>query len=341
MIEDYLNFHLDLDERIAAFKNRKQYSCEIEVTNRCNLACRYCYVSANKSNLDLDEDVIIKIIDELWDYGIKEIGWIGGEPLLYGALWNLMRYVKSNTQMRNVLYTNGILLEKYTKYILAMVDRVVVHLDSIEGVTWQAGQNKPCNDGNLQIMRGINTIVKNGFNSSKIIISIPLTLETCDTVSDTMKWARDAGIRFINLIPLTGIGRGKDENFIRPIQLKEALMRRASVLKLPFLLKLGISEYCKQFQLTDFTIAYNGDVLRYIDDYRPVANIKDGSLKEILDVCADDLRLEEWVSGDTLNNKADVCKDCEYCKYCFGNPVSRPNPIIGKPDGDCWKVSHE
>ena len=41
-------------------------------------------------------------------------------------------------------------------------------------------------------------------------------------------------------------------------------------------MELGISEYCKQFQLTDVTVNHAGHVFPYIDNFSSVGNVLTG-----------------------------------------------------------------
>ncbi len=109
-IEQYLEHYFNLSERIDYFKRGLQYSAEIEVTNQCTMSCRYCYVEAvNDKGISHDPSFVVSLLKLIDNYGVREIGWIGGEPLMYNGLEDLMAATVS-LGMSNVLYTNGTLL---------------------------------------------------------------------------------------------------------------------------------------------------------------------------------------------------------------------------------------
>lgn len=341
-IESYLEHYFNISERIEYFKNGKQFSAEIEITNRCNLTCRYCYVQAvNEKGISLKKDFIRNLINDLHSYGIREIGWIGGEPLLYKDLAKLMRYTSSKN-IKNVLYTNGVLIDEENVIWISKEcknGRIIIHLDSTKYKNFAKGQLKPKQKNHSKIMNSFDLLIKAGYPPEKIILAIPLSKACNQTAEETMQFVADKGIKFINLIPLTSLGRSEQYGeFISKEEMKETFEKRSEILKKPWLNKLGICEYCKQFQLTDFAVSYNGNIYPYIDDFRSQGNVLKGdNIIDILNRYANTMKLSEWVSKDTLRNKMNPnCGNCEFEKYCFGNPVSREKFYIGEPDHDCW-----
>ena len=81
----------------------------LEVTSRCNLSCRYCYVNGCKAEPSLSE--IKKIIDEAADLSIFQFCISGGECFLRKDIFKILEYaVKKGLDLSIV--TNGALLNK-------------------------------------------------------------------------------------------------------------------------------------------------------------------------------------------------------------------------------------
>lgn len=81
-----------------------------DITSKCNDYCTFCYREVNNSDLSLIDNKVI--LQKLLDYGIEKISFVGGEPLLYKDLFELIAYGKSIAK-KNVVFsitTNGILL---------------------------------------------------------------------------------------------------------------------------------------------------------------------------------------------------------------------------------------
>lgn len=337
-LEAYLEHHFNLSQRIEAHKNRKQWSCELDLVNVCNWSCSYCYTTANSSKDRLDVQQLKQIIDDLHAYGIGEIGWIGGEPLLYQGIEELMEYTQARG-IQQALYSNATLLDKKWEPVLKYIDRCLFHVDSIRYEVWANTQIQPSRKTFERYMRNIPELIERGFDRTRIIICTPLTRPNYECLEETIDWTVDLGIENSSLIPLTPLGRSNDmEKFITPDEIRQAMQMRADKHNKPWLIELGPCEFCKQFQATDFTINYQGNVRPYADDYRHVGNVLKEPLLEILEREAQVLGLHDYVTEDSLGNTIPFCSECEYRKYCFGNVVSRKHPTPDRPDEDCWLV---
>jgi len=85
--------------------------CEIvhlEISNKCNLSCNYCY--NEKQSKELTTEQWKQIIDSLVAYGVFQITFGGGEPLLYREWPNLVKYAVQKG-LNVGMTTNGLLLD--------------------------------------------------------------------------------------------------------------------------------------------------------------------------------------------------------------------------------------
>lgn len=80
----------------------------IELTTRCNLACRHCYLGKNKPE-DLSFELLRRALREFGRIGGLRAIFSGGEPLLYSHFNNLNSYL-TRLPFRSILLTNGLLL---------------------------------------------------------------------------------------------------------------------------------------------------------------------------------------------------------------------------------------
>jgi MoaA/NifB/PqqE/SkfB family radical SAM enzyme len=79
----------------------------ISITNDCNLSCQGCWVSRTDNSQSLDITAINKIIEQSKVHGSYFFGILGGEPLLYKAIFEVF---KSHPDCYFQLFTNGTLL---------------------------------------------------------------------------------------------------------------------------------------------------------------------------------------------------------------------------------------
>lgn len=111
----------------------------LEVTQRCNLDCTYCYLSENSEALkDIPLQEVLRRVDMIHaHYGDHtDVQITGGDPTLRkrDELMTIVRYIKSK-KMRSSFFTNGI---KATRSLLEElcengVEDVAFHVDLTEG----------------------------------------------------------------------------------------------------------------------------------------------------------------------------------------------------------------
>ncbi len=84
----------------------------IELTSRCNLACRYCYIHTPEARIEneLSPARLHRLVDELTAAGNLFVVVTGGEPLLHPAFAELYRHMRSNG-LYVIVFTNGTLVD--------------------------------------------------------------------------------------------------------------------------------------------------------------------------------------------------------------------------------------
>lgn len=344
----FLNEEFQVNERVEAFKKRRFYSVEIELTDGCCLSCNYCYVSSRQNaEHELTLEKAKELIDSLIGYGIKRFWWGGGEPLLNSQWKEILGYAKKKGVIENLVFTNAFLLTKETcQDLRRLADRVTIHLDTIRSSTFEKLQMHKNKHFHTNILNGIDNLLKTGFDNNMIRWNITLTRTSLPDLEDTLKFAIcEKKIKTVVLIPLFKCGRASaiyQNEKLSVDELKYAFSLRAKIENRPYLLKLGPSEFCKQYQLTSFAINAKGDVLPYVDCFTPIGNVYHENVCDIITKNFDFLSFKELVSTDTYKNRLHgKCKGCKDEKYCFGNPTMTLNNIgtLLESDPYCWRGS--
>ena len=86
------------------------YSVLIELTHRCNLACKHCFVVPEDRN-ELSADNIKDILDQLIEAGTFYVGWTGGEIFTRSDCCDIMDYAREKGFFQ-ILLTNGTLIDE-------------------------------------------------------------------------------------------------------------------------------------------------------------------------------------------------------------------------------------
>lgn len=140
----YLNFLLDLIKG-RLFSQVKPLIVGLNVTNRCNLRCPYCYGDYfNRKARDFTKEELLNLIDKLKKMGTRIIYLSGGEPLMRKDIEEIINSIKEKA-MLCFMTTNGILVPDKIKS-LKKLDSLTISLDG----------DKNTND----INRGQGTFVK-------------------------------------------------------------------------------------------------------------------------------------------------------------------------------------
>ena len=87
------------------------YAVQFELTSRCNLKCRHCYMDIEKDySSELSTEEVIGIIDQLVDIGTFYLGFTGGEIFTRKDLFEIAGYAKKKGFFISFM-TNGTLIE--------------------------------------------------------------------------------------------------------------------------------------------------------------------------------------------------------------------------------------
>lgn len=151
-------------ERMAS--KRGLVSFDLEVTARCNFACRHCYINlpagdtlAQKRELSLQE--IREIVDEAVSLGALWCLITGGEPLLREDFCDIYSYLREKGLMVSV-FTNGSLVtdghvELFKKYPPREVEVTVY------GITRETYEKVTLKPGSFSAFcRGLGLLLENG-----------------------------------------------------------------------------------------------------------------------------------------------------------------------------------
>lgn len=139
----------------------------IEITNNCNLRCRYCIRGDFKKSKYIDKKVIKKLISNVEKLGATRIVFSGGEPLLHPDIFELIKYGK----LPKIIMTNGVLLDgdmiSKINCCKKNIEFLKISLDGFNGHDFTRGretseiirQNLRNLQNNSQIPFFINTVV--------------------------------------------------------------------------------------------------------------------------------------------------------------------------------------
>jgi uncharacterized protein len=148
-LEEYITKRSTLVEETRIEKNKKCHRLTINITNQCNLACRYCYANCGDYKQDSLPEIERRSVEnairqtiELYPEGINLIQLFGGEPLLAGRkLEKIINIIKAVCEEKAVqvpmfgMVTNGTLIDDETaKFLVNNLVSITISLDGSEVV---------------------------------------------------------------------------------------------------------------------------------------------------------------------------------------------------------------
>ena len=109
----------------------------IMLTYRCNLRCPYCFANefVNKEDMDISLENFDKALDFIATDETGRVGLIGGEPLIHRRFKDIMeKLIFDNRFEKIVIYTNGLLIDKYINQLVHPKTTFLVNCNSPEDI---------------------------------------------------------------------------------------------------------------------------------------------------------------------------------------------------------------
>lgn len=106
-----------------------------EVTNYCNYQCKHCCASANiiDTQNELDTKQCFSILDQLNDFGIKEIYFSGGEPFSRKDILGILERARNYGIVCNISTNGSYITDDIAKYLKKLnINKVHISLDSMK-----------------------------------------------------------------------------------------------------------------------------------------------------------------------------------------------------------------
>lgn len=107
------------------------------ITGKCNYRCRHCYMDAEHGLLgEADTATMLRLIDEIYEYGISSVDITGGEPFVRKDFWQLIDHLREKEIYVHKIYTNGACI---TEQVLREFDKRKLKPEfgiSFDGIGW-------------------------------------------------------------------------------------------------------------------------------------------------------------------------------------------------------------
>jgi radical SAM protein with 4Fe4S-binding SPASM domain len=307
------------EEVAEAVRNGKLLSMEIEFNSICNFRCMYCYAAENgqRSN-ELTVEQFQDVITQAKDLGARKIIVLGGEPMLYPSILDMLRFIR-DLDMDVELFTNGSgITPEMAQTLYGMRVRVVLKMNTFnEKIQDTLSGRKGAYD---QIRRAFDNLKQAGYPSADRFMGVSTVVcrQNIDELPKLWVWLRDQNIApYFEMITPQG---GARDNSALDINTKEAEEFFHKIAELDRT-KYGhhweprpplVGGVCLRHQ---FSCAVNseGYVQPCVGVTIPIGNVREKKLADILkdsEVVSDLKSYRSMIKGP--------CGNCDHISECYG-----------------------
>ena len=109
-----LFWHLDRVNEWQSGANIAPLYIDMGITQRCNIACEYCYyaVPENQKKDTIPTESLIRFLQEAAEVGVRAIGFLGdGEPMIHPGVYDAV-IAGANAGLDMAISTNGVVMKE-------------------------------------------------------------------------------------------------------------------------------------------------------------------------------------------------------------------------------------
>jgi radical SAM protein with 4Fe4S-binding SPASM domain len=194
---------------------------DLAVTYRCNNNCYFCYTGGPRDMAELDTNSWKKALDILWDSGVPQVVFTGGEPTLREDLVELIDHAK---EFVTGLITNGRRLDSLARDLKRVdLDYVQVSLESHRPEIHD--RMVGVNGAWRETCDGIRSARQSGL---EVITNTTLTGDNAASFSSLIEIGPSLGLKTMACNTLICSGRGtctRQERGLTPEEMKAVLAK--------------------------------------------------------------------------------------------------------------------
>lgn len=276
------------------------------LTDKCNLHCKHCCMSAKTYSKNSNEKIILdpSIIKKIVNFNPSTIILTGGEPLVADNFLDILMWLKDNYHNQVFLSTNAILIDKDN--VDCLCKAIDIFDISLDGLTAEKSDKIRGTGTFDKVIESIKLLQKAG--AKKIRLSNALSAETKDDSALFHKMCKEIGVEPI-IRYMTPTGRAKDNNLCFS---DELIKFKGSAHFTPSICGAGV---------TSITVDSSGNVYpcnNFIEDEYKIGNVLSDDIQEVIN----NYRQQKWFKNFSryLPNYRSECKDCEVSQYCWTCP---------------------
>ena len=327
------------EEIAEASRNGRLLSLEIEFNSVCNFRCLYCYAANQPSPPDeLTTDEFKDVIRQAKDLGARKVIILGGEPMLYPHLMEMIRFIRGE-RMEIEMFTNGVnITPEAAKHLHENHVVVALKMNTFDEKVQDLLSGKP--GAYRQIQQALANLKAVGYpNDVPMGISTVICRQNIRELADMWVWLRDRNLTpYFEMITPQGNAKRNDVLEVDVKQVHELFQTISRIDRERY----GntwepqpplVAGECRRHQFS-CSVNSRGDVQPCVGVTIPIGNVRKTRLAEII--------RESEVIEDLRNYRSMIkgpCRTCEKANECYGcrGAAYQSTGDYLASDPLCWK----
>ncbi|HLB70553.1 MAG: radical SAM protein [Candidatus Methanoperedens sp.] len=335
-------FHPDYAEEMKYFEECNVYTVQIESTLACSQGCLYCYAASEDAPMkELLRDDIITIIDSAARMEVRAIDWLGGDPLLRGDWYELMKYAMDRG-LKNNIWTSGIPLEnlEVARKAVEVTENgfISVHLDSLDEKIYGKLHTGDPRKKIQAILKGVDNVQSLGKRPENMINCITFTklLADEDVKRTTSYFFKMKGMRTcLTQMCMTGLAVNHPEWIPGIQEIRDACGSRDEVNYSNSNLSMSTMDANKFYCGGIICVTIDGDVTPCSVIRKGFGNIYESTLENIVEQYRDELLFAHLRNPENVKGYCSSCENNQVCWGCRATAYYEKGDMLA-PDPRCW-----
>ncbi len=334
------SFEFDRQHIDEALKNDRLLSIEIEFSRRCNFKCAYCYVPGKDVCKDeMTREEIRDVIAQAQDLGAGKIVFLGGEPMIYPALFEMLEFI-GKRGLEAEMFTNGYnVTAENARRLFELGVNVALKMNSFDKHLQDELTGVP---GSHEIIQSaLENLSSSGYPSERpfLAVSTIICRQNISEMPRLWQWLRDREIvPYLEMITPQGNATENEWLYPDPRELQALFDEIARIDRE----KYGrtwdpqpplVGNACLRHRFSCLVMA-NGDVMPCVGVPIAVGNIREKRLTSIIrdsEVMRDLRDHEHTIKGPCAAcDKSDDCYGCRGAAYQMTGDYLASDPM-------CWR----
>lgn len=201
----------------------------VQITERCNLHCAHCFVSARREGLDMEFAAIEStLLPRLAQARVRRLTLTGGEPFAHPDLLEVVALARREMQV--TICTNATLISEDQIDELCSIGGVSLNV-SLDGFSREShGRFRGSPESFEQTLETMRRLGERGL--LKGVLVTPNRLAMVDEYEKLCRFARRCGAEYVLMNPLSPMGRGVGG--VQKLGASEEFMRSLATATAPF-----------------------------------------------------------------------------------------------------------